>query len=410
MDAGYYTLLVYLYDGTTFKWGAAEAVRIIKEQTSEGAYAIIPGSGDIGDINLIITPDLQNPIGITFSGETENLKVGTNMTITATTSEPVETYQWYLNGKPLTGETSATITIGSALPKGNYRLDLLVSKRMIISSGTVKFAVTDNSATPTPTSTVTATPTPTPLPSVTVTPTVTNISSIVIPMVEGGYNHSIALKSDGTVWTWGLNNLGQLGNGTYQNSLSPVQVYGLNNVKRIAAGGNLSLALKNDGTVWAWGSNACGLGNGGTGSYTIVQVTGLANVKDIVVGNDYWTGNHRTYSLALKQDGTVWAWGFNEYGQLGDGTYNTRTTPVQVNDLSGVTDISACYFHSLALKSDGTVWAWGYNSYGELGDGIIHYQTFPGSSNPAKQCRSYFRRTSIQSSPEKRRVSLGLGI
>ena len=75
------------------------------------------------------------------------------------------------------------------------------------------------------------------------------------------------------------------------------------------------------------------------------------------------------HSLALKSDGTVWAWGYNNYGQLGDGTTTDRHTPVSVSGLTGVTAIAGGYGHSLALKSDGTVWAWGYNSYGQLGDG-----------------------------------------
>jgi hypothetical protein len=140
INAGYYTLLVYLYDGTSFKWGAAEAVRILAGQTSEGNYPIIPGAG-FGGINLIITPDFQNPIGITFSGQQENLMIGNGMSIAATTSETVETYQWYLNGWPLNGETGSAITIGSSLGTGSYRLDIVVTKGNIVSSGTVNFKI-----------------------------------------------------------------------------------------------------------------------------------------------------------------------------------------------------------------------------------------------------------------------------
>ncbi|HEX3044374.1 MAG TPA: hypothetical protein VHY08_06435, partial [Bacillota bacterium] len=140
INTGYYTLLVYLYDGTSFKWGAAEAVRILAGQTSEGNYPIIPGAG-FGGINLIITPDLQNPIGISFNGQQDQLLIGSGMTITATTSETVETYQWYLNGWPLSGETNSAITIGSSLGQGVYRLDLIVTKGNISSSETVNFRI-----------------------------------------------------------------------------------------------------------------------------------------------------------------------------------------------------------------------------------------------------------------------------
>src|SRR6185436_7579276 len=95
-------------------------------------------------------------------------------------------------------------------------------------------------------------------------------------------------------------------------------------------------------------------------SSTPVQVTGLTGVTAIASG--------AYHSLALKSDGTVWAWGYNYYGTLGDGTTTTRSTPVQVSGLTGVIAVSAGTLHSLALKSDGTVWAWGYNGFGELGD------------------------------------------
>ena len=147
------------------------------------------------------------------------------------------------------------------------------------------------------------------------------------PMFAAGGQHSLALKSDGTVWAWGLNDYNQLGNGTATNSSKPVQVPGLNNASAIAAGYFHSLALKSDGTVWAWGLNGHGrLGNGTTvDSGTPVQVLGLSNVSAIVAGHDH--------SLALKSDGTVWAWGANHIGQLGNGTTANSSTSVQVTGL-----------------------------------------------------------------------------
>jgi len=190
------------------------------------------------------------------------------------------------------------------------------------------------------------------------------------PMAAAGGNHSLTLKIDGTVWAWGVNSVGQLGNGTTTSSNTPVQVSGLTVVAAIAAGGNHSLALKNDGTVWTWGHNVFGqLGNGTTtSSNTPVQV--LTGAKAIAAGY-----NH---SLALKDDGTVWAWGYNLYGQLGDGTTTTNSiTPVQVLNITGAKAIAAGGNHSLALKDDGTVWAWGYNLYGQLGDGLNSNRTTP---------------------------------
>ncbi len=138
------------------------------------------------------------------------------------------------------------------------------------------------------------------------------------------------------------------------------------------AGGNLhSLAITTDGTVAAWGYNQWGqLGDGTTTNRTTpVQVSGLSGV--IAVG-----GGAR-HSLALKSDGTVWAWGDNTYGQLGDGTTTSHSTPAPVNGLTGVTAISVGNGHNLALKSDGTVWAWGLNDHGQLGDGATTNRSEP---------------------------------
>jgi YD repeat-containing protein len=186
-----------------------------------------------------------------------------------------------------------------------------------------------------------------------------------------GAYHSLALKSDGTVWAWGYNASGQLGDGTTTNRSTPVQVSGLTGVTAIAAGLYHSLALKPGGTVWGWGYNALGqLGDGTTiNRSTPVQVSGLTSVTAIKGGY--------IHSLALKSDGTVWAWGYNNYGQLGDGTTTNRSTPVQVSGLTGITVIAAAVYHNLALKPDGTVRAWGNNSFGQLGDGTTTTRSTP---------------------------------
>ncbi|MGC2423221.1 MAG: hypothetical protein WA666_02575, partial [Nitrospirota bacterium] len=184
-----------------------------------------------------------------------------------------------------------------------------------------------------------------------------------VTAVAGGYDHTIALKSDGTVWAWGWNAHGQLGDGTTTDRYTPVQVNGLTGVIAIADGRGHTVALKSDGTVWAWGWNAHGqVGDGTTTDrYTPVQVTDLMGVTAIA-GGIFQT-------IVLKSDGTVWAWGWNAHGQVGDGTTTDRYTPVQVSGLTGVTAIAGGGPHTIALKSDGTVWAWGYNGFGQLGDG-----------------------------------------
>ena len=186
-----------------------------------------------------------------------------------------------------------------------------------------------------------------------------------VTAIAAGDYHSLALESNGTVWAWGNSESGQLGNGAFVYGTTPMKISGsLTGVTAIAAGGKHSLALKDDGTLWTWGSNTYGqLGDGTTTQRnTPVQVLGsLTGVEAIAAGAQH--------SLALKGDGTLWTWGSNAYGQLGDGTNTDRSTPVQVSGLTGVTAIAAGDYHSLALKSDGTVWAWGQNGEGQLGDG-----------------------------------------
>ena len=165
------------------------------------------------------------------------------------------------------------------------------------------------------------------------------------------------------IFTWGGNSYGQLGVGT-TNGLynTPVQVTGLTGVTAIAGGNIHTIALKSNGTVWAWGHNGYGqLGDGTTTHrYTPVQVSGITGVIAIAVGE--------VHTIALKSDGTVWAWGSNEFGQLGDGTTTHRYTPIQVTSLTSVTAIASGGYHTIALKSDGTVWTWGHNTFGQLGD------------------------------------------
>lgn len=193
----------------------------------------------------------------------------------------------------------------------------------------------------------------------------------VPPRLSASGTFSAVLRPDGTVWAWGANALGQLGNGTRADSTLPVRVAGLGNVADLAAGATHGLAARSDGTVWAWGGNSVGqLGNGGnTDAVSAGPVPGLVDIVRVAAGQGH--------SLALQRDGTVWAWGANDIGQLGDGSQTSQTAPVRVKGLSGVSAIAAGGNHSLALKADGTVWAWGANAFGQLGDGFTENRTQP---------------------------------
>lgn len=201
-----------------------------------------------------------------------------------------------------------------------------------------------------------------------ITRTPVRVSISGVDAVSVGESFCVALKQDKTVWAWGHSQ--RIGDGTGDAALTPVQVLGLSDVTAISAGALHAMALKNDGTVWIWGQNPDGiLGLGDTATrYIPAQVPGLSNIKSISAGEGY--------SLAVDGNGNVWAWGSNSNGELGDGSTTLRTTPVMVKSgpstfLSGIKSVVAGKERqvSLAVGVDGTLWAWGTNEHGQLGNG-----------------------------------------
>ncbi len=175
--------------------------------------------------------------------------------------------------------------------------------------------------------------------------------------------HVLALRGDGTVWAWGQNDYGQLGNGTTDFSRTAVQVQGLDSVVAISAGTSSSMALKADGSVWVWGYQYDGSHRFDTPPIPEPRLVDLPPVKAISCGS--------YFNLALLNDGTVRSWGQNYNGELGDGTDVGRIEPVAVSGLTSVKAIAAGGNHSLVLKNDGTVWAWGNNSWNQVGNKTI---------------------------------------
>lgn len=201
-----------------------------------------------------------------------------------------------------------------------------------------------------------------------------NLSGIVSIAAGGG--HSIAAKSDGTIWTWGSNHCGQLGDGTTISQMTPVQVWddGGNHASSVAASQFASFALLADGTVRAWGYNSWGqLGDG-----TVVWRPAPVVVASLTGAASLGTSASSNHAFALKNDGTVWGWGWNgPEGRLGDGsTGSYQSTPIQTL-FSGAAAVSAGGLHSLGLKTDGTLWVWGGNAAGQLGDGSLIDRSSP---------------------------------
>lgn len=193
---------------------------------------------------------------------------------------------------------------------------------------------------------------------------VKSLSDVSAIATKGG--HLLALRKDGTVWTWGQNGGGQLGTGESALIIpTPRQVQGLPPIKAISAGWFHSVALDVNGEVWTWGENHFGKAGDGTESEdknTPVKVKNLTDVtKIIAVAN--W------YNIAVKQDGSVWFWGKNNVLSFSHDATDNQLIPKEVPELRGIRDIQSSYYFTLILKEDGTVWSLGYNKFGQLGDG-----------------------------------------
>jgi len=246
-----------------------------------------------------------------------------------------------------------------------------------------------------------------------------NLSTISV-----GWRHAVAIGTDGSLWTWGENRFGQLGDGSTTNRNTPTRIGRETNWASVTAGNDYTLAIKADGSLWAWGNNFSGqLGDGTSGPFnrrlTPTRIGTATNWISVSAGSDYtvairsdgslWVWGRKTvkyfghiiqdygstptrigiasnwlsvsagwsHTLAIRTDGSLWAWGENNFGQLGDGTTNNHTSPVRVGNATNWALISAGHDHSLAVREDGSLWAWGQNNIGMLGDGTTINRLIP---------------------------------
>ena len=191
--------------------------------------------------------------------------------------------------------------------------------------------------------------------------------------VSSGSTHTAAMKTDGTLWTWGFGTAGQLGNNAATSRSSPVQTVTFGtNWKSVACGFNHTAAIKTDGTLWAWGSNSGNLGDNTNvdKSSPVQTITFGTNWKQVSAGE-----NHMA---AVKSDGTLWSCGLNSSGQLGENTVISRSSPVQTITFgTNWKQVFCGTNHTAAIKADGTLWSWGLGTSGQLGDNTILSKSSP---------------------------------
>lgn len=389
LPAGFYTLGVQVWErfgAGKLAWSTVQSVHILAHRTTNGVWNLAASelntlqNGSL-DLNVIGSP--VPPLAVAMRGQIPRLAAGQSMTVRCVAAPEADQWAWYLDGSMAAIGESAEISLGAELAEGCHWLSVAAKAAGSEGSFTYRFERTaaaslknmphawgynaygqigDGTARATKYLPV----------------DVVGTAGKSIAAIAAGYGHSMMLTDSGTLLAWGDNFCAQLGDGTVDERHTPVLVEQLPDgaIAAIAAGNFHSLALMADGALWAWGGN--GLGQLGIGAqfsdqpYPMrIQGFGDRSVAAIACGADH--------TLALMTDGTLWAWGSNASGQLGDGTNIDRYLPVKVAGLQGrtVQAIAAGHAHSLALLTDGNLLAWGGNASGQLGDGTTTSRMAP---------------------------------
>jgi alpha-tubulin suppressor-like RCC1 family protein len=337
--AGYYELAISLNDGIETVWSLVVAVRVIEGEVSSGVFPLdeddLEAGGDdpvpSGAILVNIGTDLNSPYTIMLTGIEETIEHGNDMIVELNLNPdtPPDGINWYMNGSIVPFETNPGIIIGPSglgLLPGSYWLDVLVRKGTMVSSQRARFHIAPEVEGP-------------------------------VAAVSAGGDHTMILRTDGTLWATGWNHSGQLGDGSTTNRSSPVQI--MTDVAAVSAGQSHTMILKTDGTLWGTGRNSEGQLGDGTSTNRSSPVHIVDSVEAVSAGSKH--------TMFIKSDGTLWAMGDNWIGQLGDGSTTNRSSPVEI--MASVGTVSSGSSHTMILKDDKTLWGTGYNGNGCLGIG-----------------------------------------
>ena len=342
-------------DGTLWLWGEA-------------------GSGELGNN---ATTDRSSPVQTISSGNDWALvSLGSSPGVTGAASIKTDAtlWVWGTNADGLLGlapptETTCFVDLGTQLVEKEYLIDVYPNLVPWVKSPSLWLWGDGGSGRLGDNSTINKS-----------SPVQTISNGSNWKQVSLGSSHSAAIKTDGTLWLWGAGGSGQLGNNALTSRSSPVQTFSCGtNWKQVSLGSSHSAAVKTDGTLWLWGSDADGNGILGTNSIVdqsspVQTVSATANWKQVSLGS--------SHSAAIKTDGTLWLWGNSNGGRLGNNEAGDsppcRSSPVQtVSTGTNWKQVSLGSSHSAAIKTDGTLWVWGGNGSGNLGNNSVSGQSSP---------------------------------